>query len=81
MLGVECVDRKRCRCEGAVAVLNLCTNTGVCPYSPEEAVDLSAPQWEDINVVTGALKLFFRELPDPVIPSSLYQKFIDSASE
>ena len=50
------------------------------PYS-EESVDLSAPQWEDINVITGALKLFFRELPDPVIPSSLYQKFIDAASE
>lgn len=47
----------------------------------EEDVDLSAPQWDDINVVTGALKLFLRELPDPVIPCSLYQKFIDAASE
>lgn len=47
----------------------------------EESVDLSDPQWDDINVVTGALKLFLRELPDPVIPCSLYQKFIDAASE
>ena len=51
------------------------------PTSTEEAIDLSAAQWEDINVVTGALKLFLRELPDPVIPNSLYQKFIDASSE
>jgi hypothetical protein len=43
----------------------------------ENCYNLSSSVWEDINVVTGALKLFFRELPDPLIPMSLYNRFIE----
>ena len=84
-----CVYLCACVCTCVHVCVPVCTCTKMFllpphphphPYS-EESVDLSAPQWEDINVVTGALKLFFRELPDPVIPNSLYQKFIDAASE
>jgi len=37
-----------------------------------EAVDVQSPEWSsDINVVSGALKLWFRELPEPVLTFGL----------
>ncbi|KAG9491574.1 hypothetical protein GDO78_000211 [Eleutherodactylus coqui] len=42
----------------------------------EEKLDLNSPDWEDIHVITGALKMFFRELPEPVIPFCLFDEFI-----
>ncbi|KAM9701114.1 rho GTPase-activating protein 15-like, partial [Menidia menidia] len=42
----------------------------------EEQLDLEDGQWEEIHVITGALKLFFRELPEPLFPFSCYDKFI-----
>jgi hypothetical protein len=35
----------------------------------------------DINNVTCAIKSWFRELPDPLLTCSLYEGFIDAASE
>lgn len=34
----------------------------------------------DINDITGVLKLFFRELPNPLFTHELYHGFIDAAS-
>ncbi|KAL7826559.1 hypothetical protein AOLI_G00317680 [Acnodon oligacanthus] len=42
----------------------------------EEDLDLDDGQWEEIHVITGALKLFFRELPEPLFPFSFFDKFI-----
>lgn len=42
----------------------------------EEKLDLNSPEWEDIHVITGALKMFFRELPEPIIPFILFDEFI-----
>ncbi|KAM4530205.1 rho GTPase-activating protein 27-like isoform 3-T3 [Odontesthes bonariensis] len=42
----------------------------------EEQLDLEDGQWEEIHVITGALKLFFRELPEPLFPFSSFEKFI-----
>ncbi|XP_008113277.1 rho GTPase-activating protein 9 isoform X3 [Anolis carolinensis] len=44
----------------------------------EERLQLSDPQWDDVHVITGALKLFFRELPEPLVPCSLFDEFIAS---
>ncbi|XP_042363634.1 rho GTPase-activating protein 27 isoform X1 [Plectropomus leopardus] len=41
-----------------------------------EELDLEDGQWEDVHVITGALKLFFRELPEPLFPYSHFNKFI-----
>lgn len=32
----------------------------------------------DIHAVTGVLKLYFRELPEPVFTEALYQRFVDT---
>uniref|UniRef100_A0A8C8XZW9 Rho-GAP domain-containing protein n=1 Tax=Panthera leo TaxID=9689 RepID=A0A8C8XZW9_PANLE len=35
----------------------------------------------DVHVITGALKLFFRELPEPLFPFSHFRQFIEAISE
>uniref|UniRef100_A0A4X2M9I0 Rho GTPase activating protein 9 n=1 Tax=Vombatus ursinus TaxID=29139 RepID=A0A4X2M9I0_VOMUR len=37
----------------------------------EGRLDLDSAEWDDIHVVTGALKLFLRELPQPLVLPSL----------
>nr|XP_056705344.1 rho GTPase-activating protein 9 [Euleptes europaea] len=44
--------------------------------SQEDKLRLSDPQWDDVHVITGALKLFFRELPEPVVSFSLFDEFV-----
>ena len=53
----------------------------LCLVCVDLPVDFGDEEWEDINIITGALKLFLRELPDPLIPFSLYNKFIEAGSE
>ncbi|XP_074709918.1 rho GTPase-activating protein 9 isoform X2 [Strix uralensis] len=52
----------------------------VFPEQPcqEERLSLAEPEWSDVHVVTGALKLFFRELPEPLVPYGLFDPFIDA---
>lgn len=39
---------------------------------------LADPKWDDVNVVSSLLKLFIRNLPDCLLPSDMYQHFIDA---
>lgn len=48
---------------------------------PEERLSLAEPEWSDVHVVTGALKLFLRELPEPLVPYGLFDPFIDAVSK
>ncbi|KAI9636893.1 putative GTPase activating protein [Dioszegia hungarica] len=42
--------------------------------------DVMSDEWSaDINVVSGALKLWFRELPEPLLTYGLYHQFIEAA--
>ncbi|EHH20894.1 Rho-type GTPase-activating protein 9 [Macaca mulatta] len=49
----------------------------VFPEQPgqEGRLDLDSTEWDDIHVVTGALKLFLRELPQPLVPPLLLPHF------
>ncbi|XP_014302901.2 LOW QUALITY PROTEIN: rho GTPase-activating protein 27 [Myotis lucifugus] len=42
----------------------------------DERLDLEDGRWEDVHVITGALKLFFRELPEPLFHFSHFRQFI-----
>ncbi|XP_051564695.1 rho GTPase-activating protein 15-like [Myxocyprinus asiaticus] len=44
----------------------------------EEELDLGDSQWEDIHVITGALKMFFRELPEPLFPFRFFELFVET---
>lgn len=47
-----------------------------------DAVDILSDEWSaDINVVCGALKLWFRELPEPLLTYGLYNAFIEAARQ
>lgn len=37
---------------------------------------LSDPRWDDVNVISSLLKLFIRNLPEPLLPNELYGAFI-----
>ncbi|XP_078079929.1 rho GTPase-activating protein 27-like isoform X2 [Mustelus asterias] len=44
----------------------------------DENVNLEEGPWDDVHVITGALKLFFRELPEPLFPFSHFESFISA---
>nr|XP_019943167.1 PREDICTED: rho GTPase-activating protein 12 isoform X3 [Paralichthys olivaceus] len=44
----------------------------------DEKVDLDDSKWEDIHVTTGALKMFFRELPEPLFTYGSFDDFVDA---
>ncbi|XP_077472586.1 N-chimaerin-like [Stigmatopora argus] len=44
-----------------------------------EKTDVSVKSYEDINIITGALKLYLRDLPVPVISYNAYPRFIEAA--
>lgn len=50
-------------------------------FSDGEKADISASIYPDINIIAGALKLYFRDLPIPVITYDTYSKFIEAASK
>ena len=43
-------------------------------------VDIYDPKW-DHNTFAGALKLFLRELPEPLLTFDLYNVFVSAASK
>ncbi|KAG1899468.1 Rho GTPase activation protein [Suillus fuscotomentosus] len=45
-----------------------------------DSVNLDSEEWiSDINNVTSVLKMWFRELPDPLLTSTLHQGFVEAA--
>ncbi|XP_051894717.1 rho GTPase-activating protein 27-like isoform X2 [Pristis pectinata] len=42
----------------------------------DENVNLEESPWDDVHVITGALKLFFRELSEPLFPFNYFDNFI-----
>ncbi|KAL7385040.1 hypothetical protein ABVT39_014148 [Epinephelus coioides] len=44
-----------------------------------DKTDISVNAYEDINIITGALKLYLRDLPVPIISYDAYPRFIEAA--
>ncbi|GAA6227890.1 rho GTPase-activating protein 12-like isoform X2 [Lates japonicus] len=44
----------------------------------DEKVNLADGKWEDIHVTTGALKMYFRELPEPLFTYTLFHDFVSA---
>ncbi|XP_035026482.2 rho GTPase-activating protein 12 isoform X12 [Hippoglossus stenolepis] len=44
----------------------------------DDEVSLADGKWEDIHVTTGALKMYFRELPEPLFTYSFFHDFVNS---
>ncbi|MEJ1277300.1 Rho GTPase activating protein 9 [Cricetulus griseus] len=79
-LCVEAVDKKGLDVDGIYRVSG---NLAVVQklrflVDREGKLDLDSAEWDDIHVVTGALKLFFRELPQPLVPTPLLPHFRDA---
>ncbi|KAM4027403.1 rho GTPase-activating protein 12 isoform 2-T2 [Anomaloglossus baeobatrachus] len=47
----------------------------------DEKLDLNDSKWEDIHVITGALKMFFRELPEPLFTYSHFNDFVNAIKQ
>ncbi len=60
--------------------LTVCLSVCVCVCSD---IKLGAATLADIDIhaVTGGLKMYFRELPEPLFTEECYQSFIDTLSE
>ncbi|XP_078119438.1 rho GTPase-activating protein 12-like isoform X16 [Sander vitreus] len=44
----------------------------------DEKINLTDDKWEDIHVTTGALKMYFRELPEPLFTYALFHDFVSA---
>ncbi|XP_035383915.1 rho GTPase-activating protein 12a isoform X2 [Electrophorus electricus] len=44
----------------------------------DEKINLADSKWEDVHVTTGALKMFFRELPEPLFSFALFNDFVSA---
>ncbi|EAW85979.1 Rho GTPase activating protein 12, isoform CRA_a [Homo sapiens] len=51
-----------------------------CCFS-DEKLDLNDSKWEDIHVITGALKMFFRELPEPLFTFNHFNDFVNAIKQ
>lgn len=47
----------------------------------EENVEFGERPFDDVHVLSGTLKLYFRELPEPLIPFDSYDDFINAISK
>ncbi|XP_071445903.1 rho GTPase-activating protein 21 [Hetaerina americana] len=43
-----------------------------------DCINMQDARWNDVNVISSLLKLFFRKLPDSLLTSELYPLFIES---
>ncbi|XP_045907072.1 rho GTPase-activating protein 12-like isoform X3 [Micropterus dolomieu] len=44
----------------------------------DEKVNLADGKWEDIHVTSGALKMYFRELPEPLFTYTYFNDFVNA---
>ncbi|XP_058619024.1 rho GTPase-activating protein SYDE2 isoform X5 [Onychostoma macrolepis] len=78
------IERRGCQ---VVGLYRLCGSAAVKKELREaferdsHAVELSENNYPDINVITGVLKDYLRELPHPLITKPLYESVLDSMAK
>ncbi|KAF5901431.1 rho GTPase-activating protein SYDE2, partial [Clarias magur] len=78
------IERRGCQ---VVGLYRLCGSAAVKKELREaferdsHAVELSESNYPDINVITGVLKDYLRELPHPLISKPLYETVLDTMSK
>ncbi|KAJ7984880.1 hypothetical protein DPEC_G00359360 [Dallia pectoralis] len=76
---IKAVERRGLDMDGLYRVSgNLAVIQKLRFKADQEKLDLEDGHWEDVHVITGALKLFFRELPEPLFPFSHFSRFIQA---
>ncbi|XP_064177818.1 rho GTPase-activating protein 27-like isoform X2 [Anguilla rostrata] len=74
---IKAVERRGVDIDGIYRVSgNLAVIQRLRFKADQDELDLEDGQWEDIHVITGALKLFFRELPEPLFPYNHFNSFL-----
>lgn len=74
---IRAVEKRGLDIDGLYRVSgNLATIQKLRFKADHEELDLEDGLWEDVHVLTGALKLFFRELAEPLFPYSHFNSFI-----
>ncbi|KAJ8364768.1 hypothetical protein SKAU_G00135990 [Synaphobranchus kaupii] len=74
---IKAVERRGVDIDGIYRVSgNLAVIQKLRFKADHDELDLEDGQWEDIHVITGALKLFFRELPEPLFSYSHFNSFL-----
>ena len=67
--------------KGTVVVLLQHCNHTIITNIEGLALDINDPQWTDVNLFAGCLKMYFQELPEPLFTYQMYTQFIDVISE
>ena len=75
-LFVACVLRKKCVTSETTLNAFLFVLVFV-----EEKVVLGESPFDDVHALTGSLKLYFRELPEPLIPYDFFSGFVTAISK
>ena len=75
-LFVACVLRKKC----VTSQTKLNAFLFVLVFVEEKVVLGEAP-FDDVHALTGSLKLYFRELPEPLIPYDFFSGFVTAISK
>ncbi|XP_061763620.1 rho GTPase-activating protein 27 [Nerophis ophidion] len=74
---IKAVERRGLDVDGLYRVSgNLAVIQKLRIMADHDQLDLEDGHWQDAHVLTGALKLFLRELPEPLFPYRLFYDFI-----
>ncbi|XP_071495619.1 rho GTPase-activating protein 15-like [Diadema antillarum] len=81
---IATIDKRGLMCDGIYRVSGNLSMIQKLRFQvdQEKPVDLETSPWkEDIHVITGALKLYFRELPEPLFTFATFDRFIASITK
>ncbi|KAI6044486.1 Rho GTPase activation protein [Pisolithus marmoratus] len=77
------IEKYGIRSQGIYRISGMARRVGILRERLDKdmnSVDLDSEEWTaDINNVTSVLKMWFRELPEPLLTFNLHQGFVDAA--